>query len=98
MLETMKRIHPEIVHNAAHQRFEAIVDGMLCRSDYRMSGGAMMLVHTEVPPGLQGRGIAAALVRATLEYAREHGHKVVPACSYVRTYMRRHPDTAGLLA
>ena len=94
----MKRIHPEVVHNAERQRFEAIVEGMLCRSDYRLSGGAMMLVHTEVPPSLQGRGIAAVLVRATLDYARERGYKVIPACSYVRTYMRRHPDTAPLLA
>jgi predicted GNAT family acetyltransferase len=94
----MKRVHPQVVHNVASQRFEAIVDGSLCRCDYRMSGGTMLLVHTEVPPRLEGRGIAAALVRAALEHAREQGYKVVPACSYVRTYMRRHPDTAALLA
>ena len=94
----MKRIHPEVVHNAARQRFEATVEGLLCRCDYQMSGDAMMLVHTEVPRPLEGRGIAAALVRATLDHARERGYKIVPACSYVRTYMRRHPDTAELLA
>jgi uncharacterized protein len=58
----------------------------------------MRLVHTEVPPALTGRGIAAQLVRAALEYARVSGLKVQPACSYVRTYMRRHPDTHSLLA
>jgi uncharacterized protein len=70
----------------------------LARADYRLAGGVMRLVHTEVPPALTGRGIAAQLVRAALEYARVSGLKVQPACSYVRTYMRRHPDTHSLLA
>ena len=43
----------EIRHNAAARRFEATVDNLLCRCDYRMHGGTMMLVHTEVPPQLE---------------------------------------------
>ena len=38
-----------VQHNPTAQRFEAIVDGMLCRTDYRMHGDTMMVVHTEVP-------------------------------------------------
>ena len=60
-----------IKHNPAAMRFEAIVDGMLCRADYRMHGDTMMLVHTEVPRRLEGRGIASALVKAAFSYA--HG-------------------------
>jgi predicted GNAT family acetyltransferase len=30
--------------------------------------------------------------------ARANGLRVMPACSYVRAYMRRHPDTQDLLA
>ena len=63
-----------------------------------MRDGTMVIVHTEVPPTLEGRGIAAALVRAAFAYAREHGLKVMPACSYVRAYVRRHPETQALLA
>jgi predicted GNAT family acetyltransferase len=87
-----------IEHNVAQQRFETHVDGLLCRCDYRMSGATMLLVHTEVPPRLEGRGIAAALVRAAFEHAAAAGLKVVPACSYVRAYARRHPETQALLA
>ncbi len=58
----------------------------------------MLIVHTEVPPQLEGRGIAAALVRAAFEHAEPPGFKVVPACSYVRAYVRRHPETQALLA
>ena len=86
-----------IEHNTAQQRFEAHVDGLLCRCDYRMSGTTMMIVHTEVPPRLEGRGIAAALVRAAFAHAAAAGLKVVPACSYVRAYVRRHPETQALL-
>jgi predicted GNAT family acetyltransferase len=37
------------------------------------------------------------VVKAALEHARAHGLKVRPACSYVSSYMRRHPETRDLL-
>ncbi len=88
----------EVVHNASASRFEARINGLLCRADYRLDGGVIRIFHTEVAPALEGRGIAAALVRAALDYAAGHGLKVAPQCSYVRAYMRRHPDTHRLLA
>jgi predicted GNAT family acetyltransferase len=88
----------DIVHNAGELRFEARIGGWLCRCDYRMHDGVMQLVHTEVPPALEGRGIAAQLVRAALAHAQAGGIKVQPRCSYVRVYMKRHPETAALLA
>jgi predicted GNAT family acetyltransferase len=88
----------DVVHNAAASRFEARIEGLLCRADYRLDGNVMRIFHTEVAPALQGRGIAAALVRAALEHAAAAGLKVAPHCSYVRAYMRRHPQTHTLLA
>lgn len=88
----------EIEHLPERGRFQARVDGQLSVADYRLRGGRMEMTHTEVPPPLAGRGIAARLVRAALEHARANGLKVVPLCSYVRAYMRRHPDTQDLLA
>ena len=58
----------------------------------------MQLFHTEVPVAFEGRGIAALLVREAIEYAREKGLTVLPACSYVRAYMRRHPEAQSVLA
>jgi len=55
-------------------------------------------VHTGVPAAIGGRGVAAALVRAALDHARGEGLKVVPACSYVAAYFKRHPQDADLLA
>ncbi|MGZ8253812.1 MAG: GNAT family N-acetyltransferase [Burkholderiaceae bacterium] len=88
---------PEIIKNAASQRFETKVDGLLCRCDYRMHGNTMMLVHTEVPPQLEGRGIASALVRAAFDHARQNGMDVLPVCSYVRTWVQRHPEFSAMV-
>jgi hypothetical protein len=87
-----------IVHNAAQSRFEVRIEGWLCRCDYRLADGVMLLVHTEVAPALEGRGIAARLVKAALDHARASGLKVQPRCSYVRVYLQRHPDERDLLA
>jgi predicted GNAT family acetyltransferase len=94
----MESLKPEITHNASSRRFEAKVDGLLCRCDYRMHGDTMMLVHTEVPPQFEGRGIASALVQAAFEHARQTGLDVLPVCSYVRAWTRRHPEVESLLA
>lgn len=88
---------PAITHDVARSSFEARVDGGVAECVYRLQGGVMNIVHTEVPPASEGRGIAAALVRAALAHARAHGLRVRPSCSYVRTYMRRHPETQDLL-
>ena len=88
---------PSVTHNPAASRFEATVDGQLCVADYRLAGALMTMPHTYVPPALEGRGIAAALVGAALAHARHQGLRVRPTCSYVSRYMRRHPETLDLL-
>jgi predicted GNAT family acetyltransferase len=86
-----------VVHDTAASRFTALVEGQPCVCQYRMYGQLMMLTHTGVPRALRGRGIAAVLVQAALDHARERGYKVRPDCSYVEAYMHRHPDTLDLL-
>ena len=86
-----------IHHDPVAGLFDATVDGRHCEASYRLQDGVMHLVHTAVPPALQGQGIAAALVAAALAEARAQGWRVRPVCSYVQTYMRRHPETRDLL-
>lgn len=88
----------KVTHNDAARRFEAQVDGHLGVADYELADGVMHMTHTVVPDALRGRGIAAHLVQAALDHARAQGLKVNPLCSYVRTYMERHPDTQALRA
>ena len=91
-------MEPKVEHDAARGRFQTSVGGHLCVCDYRLRDGIMQITHTEVAPELEGRGIAAVLVRAALAHAQQHGLKVRPLCSYVQAYMRRHPETQALLA
>ncbi len=86
-----------VIHRPEAQRFEAGAGAELALCAYRRSGALLVLHHTEVPPSLQGRGVAAELVAAALAWAREQGLRVRPSCSYVAAYMRRHPRTLDLL-
>ena len=87
----------EVRHNPEARRFEAWVGGEMCRADYREVDGAMRIFHTEVPYHVSGQGLAGRVVAAALDYARANNLRVVPACSYVHAYMRRHPETQDLL-
>ena len=60
--------------------------------------GVRAATHTLVPPAIGGRGVAEELVKAMVADAREHGFKIVPACSYVDAMFRRHKDWADLRA
>jgi len=86
-----------VAHNEQVSRFEMRVQGQLCIAQYHLIDGVMWITHTEVPPTLQRRGLAARVVKAALDHARAHGLKVRPACSYVASYMRRHPETHDLM-
>ena len=87
----------DVHHNAAASRFELTLGGQLALCSYHRSGQVLVLHHTEVPPALQGQGVAARVVAAALDWARDQGLRVRPACSYVAVYMRRHPATQDLL-
>lgn len=70
-----------------------IVDGQRAHLDYRqLDNSTLDFYHTFVPDALRGQGIAAILTAAALDYAQQHELGVVPSCSYVATYMRRHKD------
>lgn len=88
---------PEVLHEPEAARFVIRTPQGLAECSYRREGAVLVLPHTEVPPALEGRGLAGALVAATLAWARSEGLRVRPVCSYVAAYMRRHPETQDLL-
>lgn len=88
----------DVTHNTARQRFETEVEGHLAYADYRLDDGVMVFTSTQVPEAVGGRGIAGRLVRTAMDYAREHGHSVEPACSYVSAWLERHPEYRDLRA
>jgi len=80
----------QVSHNLQQQSFEVLVDGHRAHLDYkRLPDGRLDYCHTFVPDQLRGRGIAAVLTRAALDYASAEGLEVVPSCSYVEVFIRR---------
>jgi predicted GNAT family acetyltransferase len=82
----------------ARQRYELTVGDELAFIDYRRDGRIVSMTHAEVPPALRGGGIGSALIAGALALVRERGEKVVPLCTFVAHYMRRHPEVQDLLA
>lgn len=87
----------EIVHDEMNQKFYVMIDGLESYLEYIQSNGIMNILHTYVPYELRGRGIAAKIVKAALEYAALKKLKIIPSCSYVDVYFQRHPEHKNLL-
>ncbi|HKZ10814.1 MAG TPA: GNAT family N-acetyltransferase [Rhodanobacteraceae bacterium] len=88
----------DIVHDTDAHQFRVALEGYRGELDYTLRDGVMIITHTEVPPAIGGRGIAAELTRTALATARGEGWKVLPACSYAAAFIRRHPEFSDLLA
>ena len=79
----------QVTDNQAASRFELGADGSLAELLYRL-----VLIHTEVPVELEGRGIGGALVTAAVDRAAREGLTLVPLCPFARGWLQRHPDVA----
>ncbi|RNF85272.1 N-acetyltransferase [Lysobacter psychrotolerans] len=90
--------NPTISHDPDTSAFLTQVDGVQARLDYCRIGDTIAITHTGVPREIGGRGIAAALVKAAFDYARQAGLKVRPDCSYAAAWLARHPQYADLAA
>lgn len=89
----------DIRNNEQSSQYETTVDGQVAYAAYDREGDdVIVFTHTIVPDELSGRGIAGALVKHALDAARSQNLKVVPQCSYVAAYIKRHPEYEDLLA
>lgn len=88
----------DVRHNLPESRFEMTVNGQTSVADYVVRAGEMVFTHTFVPSELRGRGIAEKLVRAGLDYARAEHYRVVPECSYVAAFIRRHREFGSMVS
>jgi predicted GNAT family acetyltransferase len=90
---------PAVEHNTARHRFEVVAASGVAELTYRWRDPkTLILVHTGVPKSMQGHGIAGALAKAALDYARAGSIRVVPECPYVQVYLKRHPEYSDLVA
>ena len=85
----------EVTDNAAESRFELRQDARLAELVYHLRGDRLVLIHTEVPAELEGRGIGGRLVTAAVDRAVREGLTLVPLCPFARGWLERHPEAAG---
>lgn len=85
--------------NKPEHRFELTLDeGKVAFIDYRRTGaGVVALTHTEVPEEFEGKGIGNRLVKGAFEILQQENLKIVPTCSFVAAYLRRHPEYKSLV-
>ena len=86
-----------VKHNEQDGTFETETEGGLAFVEYVLDGKSIRFTHTEVPKAAEGKGVAAAVAKAGLDYARANHLRVVPVCAYVRGYIERHPDYKDLV-
>lgn len=88
---------PDVQHDRVDRHFVIHVEGHRAELAYRLRPGGLAILHTRVPQAVGGRGIAATLVTAAVDFARERGYKVAAECSYAETWMCSHPEQQDLL-
>lgn len=79
-------------HSPERSRFEAEVEGGTAFLAYQVDGDTVVMPHTVVPRELEGRGIAGELTRTAVAWAREQSLTIDAQCSYVRSWLAKHPD------
>ncbi|HET6182280.1 MAG TPA: GNAT family N-acetyltransferase [Acetobacteraceae bacterium] len=81
-----------IIDNPALRRFEMHVEGAIAFVEYARDGDRLVLIHTEIPESLGGRGIGSALARAVLEHLRAEGVRARVRCDFLARFVQRHPE------
>jgi predicted GNAT family acetyltransferase len=88
----MTEIEPTVNDNIDAHRYEITIDATVATLAYLRDGNTITLVHTEVPPALQGRGLANILAKHAFETALKEKVKVIVLCPFVKIFLKRHPE------
>lgn len=88
----------KVIQEEENERFVIYVEGNEVYVEYTMKDNEINLYHTFTDPALRGKGLAAQVVRAALEFAKENNLKVVPTCSYVQSFFAKNEEYKELVA
>ncbi|GAB3720066.1 GNAT family N-acetyltransferase [Nocardiopsis nanhaiensis] len=88
-----------VVDVPERSRYEVSADGRVVGfSAYHLvAEGVLALPHVEVEPEFEGKGVASALMRESLDQVREQGLRIMPICPFARAFLERNPDYADLV-
>lgn len=57
----------------------------------------IIIDHTEVKPGNEGKGFGKNMVVKAIEYARENGIKIIPLCPFAKSVFDKNPEFSDVL-
>lgn len=78
-----------VTHHPERHCFVSSLGGGEAVLDYRLLADRRInFYHTHVPESLRGQGVAEALVRAGLAWARQEGLRIEASCWYVQRFLR----------
>lgn len=87
-----------LADNQAARRYELRSGGAVAaHADYQLRDGVVALIHTGVLPAHEGKGLGSKLAKFALDDVRQRGLKVEARCSFMATWIERHPDYASLV-
>jgi hypothetical protein len=87
----------EVVNDKSGSRFVLEIEGDEVYLLYDENKSMLDLYSTYTPPNLRGKGLAAKVVKAALEYAKEKKLKVIPSCWYARKFIEENPEYQNLV-
>ena len=58
----------------------------------------MVIDHTRVFEGYEGRGIARQMVLAAVDFARSNNRQIIPVCSYAQAFLTRTDEYIDILS
>lgn len=88
----------EVRDNQVEDRFELFAQGVPAGVlAYEVRNENVALVHTEIDPDFQGRGMGSELIGHALDQIRASGRGVLPVCPFVLTFLQRHPEYVDLV-
>jgi len=85
-------MEPKVIHEKENERFVIYAEGNEVYVEYKMEEKEINLYHTFTHPALRGKGLAAHVVRAALEFAKENNLKIIPTCSYVQAFIAKNNE------
>ncbi len=57
----------------------------------------IIIDHTEVKPGNEGKGFGKKMVVKAVGYAREKGIKIIPLCPFAKSVFDKNPEFRDVL-
>jgi hypothetical protein len=74
-------------------RYELRIDGQVVGfAAYQDKGDQRVFYHTEINEAFSGRGLSTILITQAVTDARNTGKRIVPVCSFVAGFLKKHPE------